>query len=108
MNKLIVLSAASFSHWAHAHDGHGLAGSHWHPTDTLGFLAVLVVVAAGVATGLVAGLSLTEVLALLGTYFVENRFMTLPVLLMLPVVLGYTVFVYWTFRGKLKAGEGYH
>ncbi|MCE2863754.1 MAG: DUF969 domain-containing protein [Opitutaceae bacterium] len=47
---------------------------------------LLVVVAAGVATGLVAGLSLTEVLALLGTYFVENRFMTLPVLLMLPVV----------------------
>jgi len=46
MNKLIVLSAASFSHWAHAHDGHGLAGSHWHPTDALGFLAVLVVVAA--------------------------------------------------------------
>ena len=47
---------------------------------------LLVVVVAGVATGLVSGLSLTEVLALLGTFFVENRFMTLPVLLMLPVV----------------------
>jgi len=22
-----------------AHDGHGLAGSHWHPTDIWGFLA---------------------------------------------------------------------
>lgn len=29
-------------------------------------------------------------------------------LIMLPIILGYTVFVYWTFRGKLKAGEGYH
>ncbi len=29
-------------------------------------------------------------------------------LIMLPVILGYTVFVYWTFRGKLKPGEGYH
>jgi uncharacterized membrane protein len=47
---------------------------------------LMVVVAAGLATGLAAGLSPTEVLALLGTYFVDNRFMTLPVLLMLPVV----------------------
>jgi hypothetical protein len=23
-----------------AHDGHGLAGSHWHPTDTAGFAVV--------------------------------------------------------------------
>jgi hypothetical protein len=23
-----------------AHDGHGLAGSHWHATDTLGLLLV--------------------------------------------------------------------
>lgn len=29
-------------------------------------------------------------------------------LLMLPVILGYTAFVYWTFRGKVRAGEGYH
>ena len=27
---------------------------------------------------------------------------------MLPVILGYTVFVYWTFRGKVRLGEGYH
>jgi cytochrome d ubiquinol oxidase subunit II len=24
------------------------------------------------------------------------------------MVLGYTVFVFWIFRGKLKPGEGYH
>jgi uncharacterized membrane protein len=47
---------------------------------------LLVVVAAGIATGLAAGLSLHEVMTLFGTYFVENRFMTLPVVLMLPVV----------------------
>jgi hypothetical protein len=23
-----------------AHEGHGLAGSHWHPTDTAGFAFV--------------------------------------------------------------------
>ena len=26
-----------------AHDGHGLFGSHWHATDVLGFVAVLVI-----------------------------------------------------------------
>ncbi|MEO0004295.1 MAG: hypothetical protein RLZZ22_1987 [Pseudomonadota bacterium] len=26
-----------------AHDGHGLLGSHWHATDVLGFVAVLVI-----------------------------------------------------------------
>jgi len=45
MNKLIVLSAASFSHWAQAHDGHGLSASHGHATDAVGFVVVLVVAA---------------------------------------------------------------
>jgi cytochrome d ubiquinol oxidase subunit II len=35
-------------------------------------------------------------------------FMLIGVLIMLPVILGYTVFVYWTFRGKMREGEGYH
>jgi cytochrome d ubiquinol oxidase subunit II len=26
----------------------------------------------------------------------------------LPLILGYTAFVYWTFRGKVRPGEGYH
>ncbi|RJR32545.1 MAG: hypothetical protein C4576_29800 [Desulfobacteraceae bacterium] len=30
------------------------------------------------------------------------------VILVLPVVLGYTVYSYWVFRGKLKAEEGEH
>jgi cytochrome d ubiquinol oxidase subunit II len=35
-------------------------------------------------------------------------FMLIGVLLLLPVILAYTVFVYWTFRGKVRPGEGYH
>jgi len=35
-------------------------------------------------------------------------FTLIGVLIMLPVILGYTVFVYWTFRGKTREGEGYH
>ena len=27
---------------------------------------------------------------------------------LVPFVLGYTVFVYYTFRGKIRPGEGYH
>jgi cytochrome d ubiquinol oxidase subunit II len=35
-------------------------------------------------------------------------FMLLGTLFMLPIILGYTAFVYWVFRGKVKEGEGYH
>jgi cytochrome bd ubiquinol oxidase subunit II len=35
-------------------------------------------------------------------------FMLIGVLVLLPVILGYTAFVYWTFRGKVREGEGYH
>jgi cytochrome d ubiquinol oxidase subunit II len=38
----------------------------------------------------------------------SQLFMLVGTLLMLPVILGYTAFVYWTFRGKVRAGEGYH
>lgn len=38
----------------------------------------------------------------------SQLFMLLGTLLMLPIILGYTAFVYWTFRGKVRAGEGYH
>jgi hypothetical protein len=30
---------------AHAHDGHGLSGVHWHASDTWGFVAFAAVVA---------------------------------------------------------------
>jgi cytochrome d ubiquinol oxidase subunit II len=35
-------------------------------------------------------------------------FMLIGVVFLLPLILAYTVFVYWTFRGKLREGEGYH
>ena len=50
------------------------------------FNTLLVVMAAGIATGLVAGMSFNEIMELFGKYFIENRYVTLTVLLMLPVV----------------------
>ncbi|BCU78617.1 DUF969 domain-containing protein [Luteolibacter sp. LG18] len=47
---------------------------------------LLVVMAAGIATGMAAKMSLQEVLELFGKLFVENRYMTLPVLLIAPVI----------------------
>lgn len=38
----------------------------------------------------------------------SQAFMLAGTAIMLPVILGYTAFVYWTFRGKVKDGEGYH
>lgn len=52
----------------------------------LRFNTLLVVIAAGLATGLVAGLSFHEIIGLFGKYFVENRYMVLPVVLVAPVI----------------------
>ena len=38
----------------------------------------------------------TSIFALMGTLFI------------LPFIFGYTALVYWTFRGKVRADEGYH
>lgn len=35
-------------------------------------------------------------------------FFLMGTLFLLPLVLGYTIFVYWIFRGKIAPGEGYH
>jgi cytochrome d ubiquinol oxidase subunit II len=35
-------------------------------------------------------------------------FMLLGTLLLLPFVLGYVAFIFWLFRGKVRAGESYH
>jgi cytochrome d ubiquinol oxidase subunit II len=35
-------------------------------------------------------------------------FILTGICVLLPVILGYTVFVYYTFRGKVRPGEGYH
>jgi cytochrome d ubiquinol oxidase subunit II len=35
-------------------------------------------------------------------------FILVGTLILLPLILGYTIFNYWTFRGKVRPGEGYH
>jgi Cytochrome bd terminal oxidase subunit II len=35
-------------------------------------------------------------------------FMLMGTLVLLPIILGYMVFNYWMFAGKLGEGEGYH
>ena len=47
---------------------------------------LLSVLAAGIITGLIAGFSFNEIMTQLGTFFIDNRFMTLPVILMMPVI----------------------
>jgi cytochrome d ubiquinol oxidase subunit II len=37
-----------------------------------------------------------------------QAFLLVGAAVMVPVILIYTSFVYWLFRGKVKAGSGYH
>ena len=53
-HKLLLLTLINMpATAAFAHNGHGLAGTHWHATDVLGFVAVAVMV--GVAVWLSRG-----------------------------------------------------
>jgi cytochrome d ubiquinol oxidase subunit II len=38
----------------------------------------------------------------------SQRFSLVGTLGLMPIILGYYVFVYWLFRGKVREGEGYH
>ena len=38
----------------------------------------------------------------------SQRFMLAGTLVLLPLILGYTAYVYWLFRGKIGPGETYH
>jgi len=37
-----------------------------------------------------------------------QAFLLIGTLFLLPVILMYTAWSYWVFRGKVRAGEGYH
>ncbi|MGL4821340.1 MAG: DUF969 domain-containing protein [Bacilli bacterium] len=50
------------------------------------FNTLLVVMVAGILTGLVAGLSFEEIMTLFGKFFIDNRYMSLPIILTLPVI----------------------
>jgi cytochrome d ubiquinol oxidase subunit II len=38
----------------------------------------------------------------------SQMFLLLGTLILLPMILGYTAFLYWVFRGKVRADAGYH
>jgi cytochrome d ubiquinol oxidase subunit II len=40
--------------------------------------------------------------------FTSQIFMLVGVALLIPLILGYTAWAYWVFRGKVRAGSGYH
>jgi uncharacterized membrane protein len=50
------------------------------------FNPLLVVVVAAISTGIAAGFSFHDVLRMIGQYFIDNRFLVLAVILILPVV----------------------
>ena len=35
-------------------------------------------------------------------------FMLIGTVFLLPIILGYVIFIYWLFRGKVREGESYH
>jgi len=37
-----------------------------------------------------------------------HMFMLMGTLVLLPIIVGYTIFVYWMFGGKMREGDGYH
>lgn len=52
----------------------------------LRFNTLLVVVTAALVSGLLAGFSFHEIVTMMGQFFIDNRGLTLPVILMVPVV----------------------
>ena len=47
MKQFLIAPLAALAGLAHAHEGHGLSGaSHWHASDTLGYVVLAVVVGA--------------------------------------------------------------
>jgi cytochrome bd ubiquinol oxidase subunit II len=38
----------------------------------------------------------------------SQMFMLFGVAVMIPIILAYTAFAYWVFRGKVHADAGYH
>lgn len=41
---------------------------------------------AGIVTGMVSGLSFYDVISMFGKFFIENRYMSMPIILTLPVI----------------------
>ena len=54
------------------------------------------------------GIGTMVVLGLVGWALGIDPRLLIGVTFLLPMILFYTAFVYWTFRGKVKADSGYH
>ena len=50
MKHALSTLAAWMGSTAFAHEGHGLSGAHWHATDSWGWLALAVAIAAALWT----------------------------------------------------------
>lgn len=92
----------------------GLALWHWlrRGSHTLPFLGTIVLFLLGYA-----GLVISTVPYLVPPHLTfwdtaaapaSQTFFLVGTAFLLPLVLGYTAFVYWVFRGKMAPGEGYH
>jgi cytochrome bd ubiquinol oxidase subunit II len=38
----------------------------------------------------------------------SQRFLLIGAAVLIPVILAYNAYAYWLFRGKVRAGQGYH
>lgn len=38
----------------------------------------------------------------------QKLFLLVGAVVLLPIIIGYTAYSYWVFRGKTRSGEGYH
>ena len=65
-----------------------------------------IVAAVGVGTPAAFAAALVHTLA--HALFKSALFMLVGVSILVPLILGYTGWAYWVFRGKVKAGSGYH
>jgi cytochrome bd ubiquinol oxidase subunit II len=90
------------------------AAWHWLETkrDVLPFLATIALFLLGYLGLLISNfpylvppsLTIWQTAAAPATHV----FFLMGTLMMLPIILGYFIFVYWMFGGKLREGEGYH
>ena len=98
----ILTAAAAWACW------HGLH-ARWEATPFLAAVAIFLFGYLGLATSNAPYLVPPSITVWEAAAAPSSQlFMLAGVVLLLPVILGYTVFVYWTFRGKVRAGEGYH
>jgi len=98
----LVTAALAISCWR------GLAGRH----PTVAFysaVGLFIISFIGLAISTLPYLALPSITLWQAAASTKSQtFMLVGTTVLVPFVLGYTVFVYHTFRGKIRPGEGYH